>query len=697
MKMTNRIVNCCCLVATVLLVGRLSSAQGAQKPSDAEAVQQEREPTATDDKTGVTAKIARWYDNKEAAVSLRFDDSHPSHILIAVPLLTKYDMVGTFLINPGKDRYLGHKQEWESDAVRGGHEFGNHTMHHRGAKDDDQADDEIGECSKHIWNLFPCKSKVLAFRSGGGTTWNIAKPWSYYHEKWHLISAPNSASVGTSPEACKIADLDTFKRYLERTVEDRDWISFYYHTIGAERSMAIAERAFRDQVRYLRSRRREIWFGGIAQVHKYREERRKAKIEIQAVEPFKLKIDVTCETDPELYDQPLTVWIGLPEGRWPVEDIQALDGDGRPIPMRRRSDKWNEPMLSVAPVSATYFIHAVEPTKVVQRDAWPKESQRTVKDQTTGIEATICKWFDGKRTALSQRFDDSHPTHILKAVPILRDYGFRGTFIINPGNGGYLKHEQQWQAVAKRGDQEFGNHTLHHRGAKNDEEVEYEIGECAQVLCKLFPNKSKLVNFSRGGGTTWTHTKPFRYWLDKYHLEKMYFERHSPPAHGISMADSYGDRVAGFRKILALGLEHGRWIRLHYHGIGSSGGLGISEENFLAVQEMIEQHQEDLWTAGMADIFMYYTERESSGLSIKSLGDKETQIRLSCATDGNLYEQPLTLQLTLPEAWTAAGVTASDAKGNQIKTRTATVDARKVVRFDVDPVDGTFVVRSSTP
>ena len=68
------------------------------------------------------------------------------------------------------------------------------------------------------------------------------------------------------------------------------------------------------------------------------------------------KIDVTCETDPELYDQPLTVWIRLPEGRWPVEDIQALDGDGRPIPMRRRSDKWNEPMLSVPPVSATYFI-----------------------------------------------------------------------------------------------------------------------------------------------------------------------------------------------------------------------------------------------------------------------------------------------------------------------------------------------------
>ena len=537
----------------------------------------EPEPTAADKKAKVTAKIARWYDNKAAAVSLRFDDSHPSHIKLAVPVLSHYGMVGTFLINPGNSSYQKHKEEWEKAAVEDGHELGNHTMHHRGAKDDQEAEYEIGECSKYIWSLQPKESKILAFRSGGGTTWTIHKPWSYYREKWHLISAPNSASVGVDPEKCKIADLDGLKVRLADTIKNRDWVSFYYHAIGYEKGMGIGEKLFRAQMRHLWRQRKEIWFGGIAQIHKYREARRKAKIALERVEPFKLKIDVTCDVDETLYDQPLTVVVTLPKSGWPLEDIQALDAAGNPIPMRRRTDRWNEPMLSVPPRTATYYIHVVDPFAGKEPPKRPEEAERTARDEKTGLEATLCKWHGGKRSAFSLRFDDSHPTHATTAIPILREYGFRGTFIVNPGNGNYLKHKDTWEAVAKAGDQEVGNHTMHHKGAKSDDEVEYEIGECARIIWGMFPNKSKLVNFSRGGGTTWTHTKPFRYWLDKYHLERMYFDRFCPKSNGISMADSYGDRVAAFKKVLARGLEHGQWVRTHYHQIGTSEGLGICE------------------------------------------------------------------------------------------------------------------------
>ena len=152
-------------------------------------------------------------------------------------------------------------------------------------------------------------------------------------------------------------------------------------------------------------------------------------------------------------------------------------------------------------------------------------------------------------------------------------------------------------------------------------------------------------------------------------------------------------RPAGFGKVLALGLEHGQWIRLHYHQIGSSVGLGISEENFLAVQEMIKQHQKDLWIAGMADIFMYYTERESAKLTMTRLAERKLQIVLSCMTDKKLYEQPLTLQLTLPKAWSPETVQVTDGSGNRLETRLVEARGRRIVRFEVDPVGSTFTVR----
>ncbi|MEW6356124.1 MAG: polysaccharide deacetylase family protein [Planctomycetota bacterium] len=665
-------------------MARVRPSPAQEGPAPREAQTAEPEPTAGDEKAKVVAKIARWRDNKAAAVSLRFDDSHPSHILIAVPLLTKHEMVGTFLINPGNGTYREYKDKWETEAIQGGHEFGNHTMHHRGAKDDEEADREIGECSEYIWRLFPGKSKLLAFRSGGGTTWNIKRPMAEYMQKWRLVHEPNSRGVA-SPDAGPpyVVNMQMFRERVEQAITDCQWVTFYYHQIGVEKGLNISAQTFREQMNYLRSKRKEAWFGGIAQVHKYQEERRRAKIAVQEIEPFKIKIDIACETDPTLYAQPLTVWARLPQ-KWPLNDIQALDADGNPIPMRRRSDAWHEPMLSVPPTNGTYYIHVVDPLQGRTPPKLPEESERVVKDEATGLEATICKWFDGRRAALSLRFDDSHPTHILKAVPILREYGFKGTFIIIPAGASYQKHKTEWEACAKQGDQEFGNHTMHHHGAKNDDEVEYEIGECSRYIWSLFPNKSKLLTFCTGGGTTWTMTKPLRYWLDKYHLD--------PMAGALSLADVYGGRVKAFQDRLAIALEKGEWMRTVYHQVGDPSGLGISEENFRAIQEITKQHTGDLWVAGMAEIFKYQEERKASKLSIRSLGERRVEIALTCLTDKELYDQPLTLQLTLPTDWEAGRIKVTDAGGKEIPTRAAAVGGRPVVRFDAPAVGGRLIV-----
>jgi len=637
----------------------------------------------------VQVQICRWRYDKTAAINLRFDDSRVSHLKIAIPVLNEYDLVGTFLIICDGKNYLPYREQWEQAVIESGHELGNHTMHHRGVASDEEAEYEIGECSRYIWGLFPEKSKLLAFWSGGGTTWNIKKPWSYYYDKWHLIREPHHSSVGTDPEAVKIWNLEMFKAKVDQTIADGEWVSLYFHDIGPAEYIHIGEQPFRDMMRYVHRQRKQIWVGGIAQVYKYQAERDAARISAEAVEPHKLKIEVNCDTDPELYDEPLTVRIDLtPE--WPLYDVQALDADENPIAIRRTSETWDRLLIDVPPVRGTYYVHVVDPREGQPEPALPDESERSVSDPATGLAATICKWFDGRRAALHIRFDDSRQSHILLAVPLLRQHGFKGTFFINPGNRNYNAQREKWEEVAREGDQEFANHTLHHHGAENDDEADYEIGEVSRYIWSLFPDNSKLLAFSKGGGSTWALTRPFRHYLDKYHLFR-------PPYNNISMADSYeeryGDMVEHFREGLSRAIEHGSWTGTSYHPITSTPeGLSTSEENFRAVLEITKQHQDDLWIAGITDIWKYQEERASAKLAIQSREPERVTLHLSCGMDPELYDYPLTIQLTLPAGWSPDTLKVSDADGDILATRTATEDGQLVVRFDVPPTDADYVI-----
>ena len=73
------------------------------------------------------AEKFRWPEGKKAAVSLTFDDARLSQIDVGIPILDKYKVKATFYISPDnlEERLGGWKQ-----AVKNGHEIGNHTMTH---------------------------------------------------------------------------------------------------------------------------------------------------------------------------------------------------------------------------------------------------------------------------------------------------------------------------------------------------------------------------------------------------------------------------------------------------------------------------------------------------------------------------------------------------------------------------------------
>ena len=68
-----------------------------------------------------------WPPGSRAALSLSFDDARPSQISEGIPLLDRLGVAATFFVLP--DAVAAEPLGWR-DVVAGGHEIGNHTVHH---------------------------------------------------------------------------------------------------------------------------------------------------------------------------------------------------------------------------------------------------------------------------------------------------------------------------------------------------------------------------------------------------------------------------------------------------------------------------------------------------------------------------------------------------------------------------------------
>lgn len=426
--------------------------------------------------------------------------------------------------------------------------------------------------------------------------------------------------------------------------------------------------------------------GGI--VVRFEGEHGAARVSAEPVAPFQLRLAV----QPEGVTTPLVVRVELPTTGprvWPFADVEVRDDEGGAIRVRRSGTEWFKLLIPVPAVARGYFVQAAPPAG--GKPTLPPEAGRVLVDAPSGLRFAVARWHDGHRAALSLRFDDTHPTHLSKVLPALREHGLRGTFMINPGasepgsrrRSYYELHAAEWAACARQGDQEFANHSAHHRGARSDAEMEAEIGTAARAIRDLTPGRSRLLALNLGGGTHWETTRTLRYYLDKYDL-------FDASGNSTGMDDSYGDRVANFRRMLAQHLARGLWFRVHYHAIGE--GLASSEANFRAVLDIAREHRRDVWIAGMADIHKYQTARSASTLRLRHSDARHVTIELNCQTDPALYDQPLTIEITPPPARAAIKLKVTDAAGQPVALRDAPRDGAFAWRFDVPPRPATYAI-----
>jgi hypothetical protein len=287
-------------------------------------------------------EVLKFRDGKLGAYSMQFDDSRLSQANIMIPHLNWRGLVATFFVNPGNRNYENTAYIWEVICPKFSHELANHTMHHKGAKDYEEAEYEIGECSRHIWGIQRHESMLLPFQRGGATTWGITEQeMEEIMSRYLLFERPSMGSMRD--------DIGTgfkMRSYPQRAIDEKAAVFVHFHGIG-DGNLSVTEEYFVELLDYLVANRDKLWIGTTGEVYKYqREYEALSDVSITDAQKDSFRVVVECDEDMvnvfsssfvELYDESLTVRNEVPrewadffvkQGR-EVQSYSVIEVDGK--------------------------------------------------------------------------------------------------------------------------------------------------------------------------------------------------------------------------------------------------------------------------------------------------------------------------------------------------------------------------------
>ena len=232
-----------------------------------------------------------WPGKCQGAVSLTFDDGLASQLALAVPLLNRFDLRGTFYLNPGDD-FEQTLAPWREVAAFG-HELGNHTVSHpcscnfafvvesgRRSLEEmtlGEMESEIEEASRRIQILAPQQTDIsFAYPCyqtfvGRGLTQQSYVPLVARH----CIAGRGRGETANDPLRCDLAHVWSWPcermsgaelvGLAEQAASQGRWGILTFHGVH-EGHLPIGERDLAELCAFLARERDRIWTAPVATV-----------------------------------------------------------------------------------------------------------------------------------------------------------------------------------------------------------------------------------------------------------------------------------------------------------------------------------------------------------------------------------------------------------------------------------------------
>ena len=238
-----------------------------------------------------------WPEGKQVAISLTFDDGRASQVEGGTELLDQYGVKGTFYVVPSA---VERKLESWKEAVKNGHEIGNHSLHHpctgnfpwarKKALENytiEQMREELIEANTQILKLLGVQCTVFAYPCGQTFVGRGKDTKSYvpviadlfYTGRGWLDEGPND------PQFCDFAqltgvesdgkDFEQILPLIEAAKKNRQWLVFAGHEMSESGVQTTRLSMLTELLDYAQNPAHGIWIAPVGTVAKYVQEQRK--------------------------------------------------------------------------------------------------------------------------------------------------------------------------------------------------------------------------------------------------------------------------------------------------------------------------------------------------------------------------------------------------------------------------------------
>lgn len=322
--------------------------------------------------------VTRWPQDRDAAISLTFDDAMASQLDNAVPVLRKHGLHGTFFVTTGADVWRNRMDEWKRLAAEG-NEIGDHTVHHPCLLDEitphsqtytpEMMEAEIRDSALAIQQAigtkrgltfaYPCGN--MSFGPPADQGRNEVLYLRFVSE--HFIAArgygavaaiaPDELSVLSVPDLGFTVGRD-FRSLLQMAdpgLRDHKWGVFTFHGVGGQ-WLSVSTEALDELASYL-ARHTEIWTATFGDAIRYIQESKALVIQPGQSATDHYRFHLSWPVDVQIYNLPLTLQWRLPAG-WTNCSAEA---DGKTAAVRvSRIESGREAIFDISPATQTLVL-----------------------------------------------------------------------------------------------------------------------------------------------------------------------------------------------------------------------------------------------------------------------------------------------------------------------------------------------------
>ncbi|MBO4896806.1 MAG: polysaccharide deacetylase family protein [Clostridia bacterium] len=285
----------------------------------------------------------------------------------------------------------------------------------------------------------------------------------------------------------------------------------------------------------------------------------------------------------------------------------------------------------------------------------------------------------------------------------LQQYNMRATLgVVTSTVGGSGKVSwNDLQTLVNSGRWDLANHTKNHKqstfSSLTEAELQEEINGARQIILEHFPSQKVLSVYTPGGisssmikSVAAEEHLVFRLAGGGNNSWPLSMDNIMEVSVNGPMAGANNTGVSTMNGWIDSGISGKKWIVEMWHGIGndaSSWSGNVSEQNAAEHFAYAAQKRDEgkLWVATLDEVAVYNAERLAANIRKVSESSSQMVLSLTDGLDNSVYDQPITLNITIPSGKSGASVTCG---GNNL----AVTASNGKISFSAVPDTGNITI-----